>query len=120
MRFRGVIPHWYDRRILTFVMVGVPALGVLFGLAIPLVNYFRSSEANAAMAAAPAPIDGKRAFGYLERICELGPRVAGSEANTRQRQMVAAHFKAMGATLHEQPFTGQHPLTGERVEMANL
>ena len=34
--------------------------------------------------------------------------------------MVADHFKAMGATLREQPFSTQHPLTGERVNMVNL
>jgi len=34
--------------------------------------------------------------------------------------MVAGHFKAMGATLREQPFSTQHPLTGERVNMVNL
>jgi Zn-dependent M28 family amino/carboxypeptidase len=88
----------------TFLLIGGPVLGILLGLVLSLVSYFRSSEANAAMAAAPAPIDGKRAFGYLEKICE----------------MVAAHFKAMGAALHEQPFSTQHPVTGGRVEMANL
>ena len=61
-----------------------------------------------------------RAFGYLEKICELGPRIAGSEANTRQRKMVAAHFKATGGTVREQPFTAEHPITGERVNMVNL
>jgi Zn-dependent M28 family amino/carboxypeptidase len=120
MKFRGVIPHWYDWRMLAFLMIGLPALVMFVNLGLPLLGYLRSSEANAAMAANPAPIDGKRAFGYLEKICEIGPRIAGSEANTRQREMVASHFKAMGATLHEQPFSTQHPMTGERVNMVNL
>jgi Zn-dependent M28 family amino/carboxypeptidase len=99
----------------------IPVAAVLVSLAIfALVRWISSSEANAAMAAAPAAIDGARAFGYLEKICELGPRVAGSEANTRQRQMVAAHFKATGSTVREQPFAAGHPLTGERVAMVNL
>jgi Zn-dependent M28 family amino/carboxypeptidase len=34
--------------------------------------------------------------------------------------MVAAHFKATGGTVREQPFSAQHPLSGERVNMANL
>ena len=49
------------------------------------------------MLASPAPIDGKRAYGYLKQICEIGPRTAGSEANTRQRKLVADHFKKTGA-----------------------
>jgi Zn-dependent M28 family amino/carboxypeptidase len=72
------------------------------------------------MAANPAPIDGKRAFRYLEQICAIGPRIAGSKENARQRKMVADHFKAMGATLREQPFSTQHPQTNERVDMVNL
>src|SRR5436190_100900 len=120
MRPPGVIPHRYDWKLLRYPVIGLPVLFILLGgLALPLVSYLRSLEANAAMAATPAPIDGKRAFGYLEKICAIGPRVAGSEANTRQRQMVAAHFKSLGATLREQPFSTQHPETGERVNMAN-
>jgi Zn-dependent M28 family amino/carboxypeptidase len=72
------------------------------------------------MAANPAPIDGQRAFQYLEEICKLGPRIAGTPANDRQRQMVADHFKAMGAQIREQPFATAHPLTGQRVNMVNL
>jgi glutaminyl-peptide cyclotransferase len=68
----------------------------------------------------PAPIDGNRAFGYLKQICALGPRTAGSEANAKQREMVAAHFKAQGATITEQPFAARDPLSGRRLEMVNL
>ena len=66
------------------------------------------------MLATPAPIDGKRAFGYLKKICEIGPRIAGSEANTRQRKMVAEHFTKIGGKVREQPFAAAHPLTGQR------
>ena len=72
------------------------------------------------MAVTPAPIDGKRAFGYLEKICEIGPRIAGSEANTRQRKMVADHFKPRGARSASSPSPPPHPLTGQRVDMVNL
>ena len=69
----------------------------------------------------PAPIDGKRAFGYLEKICEIGPRIAGSEANTKQRQMVADHFKAKGATVREQPSRRDRPADRRaRSTMVNL
>jgi acetylornithine deacetylase/succinyl-diaminopimelate desuccinylase-like protein len=87
---------------------------------VPQSSWLGSREVSAAMAAKPAPIDGKRAFSYLEKICALGPRVAGSQANTRQREQVAAHWKAMGASVREQPFTGVHPVTGHRVDMVNL
>jgi hypothetical protein len=97
--------------------------GVLAAIAVaflPVSTWLGSLEAQAAMAASPAPIDGPRAFGYLEKICQIGPRIAGSAANTRQRQMVAAHFKAAGGVVREQPFSGTHPLTGQPVAMVNL
>ena len=68
----------------------------------------------------PAAIDGDRAYGYLKTICELGPHIAGTAANTRARKLVADHFKAHGATLREQPFTARDPRTSKRVEMVNL
>ena len=101
-----------DRRVLCWPSPHRPVLA--------FVLLARLLEANAAMAATPAPIDGERAYGYLKKICEIGPRPAGSEANTRQRQLVADHFKATGATVREQPFSAEHPLTGERVDMVNL
>lgn len=117
---RRVIPHEWDMRLiigLTFI----PILGaVLISFALPSVQRLRTAEANSSMLASPAPIDGKRAFGYLKQICEIGPRIAGSEANTRQRKLVAEHFTKTGATVKEQPFRGEHPLTGRRVDMANL
>jgi glutaminyl-peptide cyclotransferase len=68
----------------------------------------------------PAPINGARAYGYLRQITDLGPRPAGSAANTLQRQLVARQFAANGAVVREQPFSGVDPLSGAKVEMANL
>ncbi len=68
----------------------------------------------------PAAIDGARAYRYLQELCAIGPRPAGSAANTRQREKVAAHFRARGLTVREQPFLALDPKTRRRVEMANL
>ena len=54
------------------------------------------------------------------RLCEIGPHTAGSEANTRQREMVKDHFNKMGGKIREQPFRAVHPMTGEQLVMANL
>ena len=51
------------------------------------------------LAAPPPAIDGKRAYGYLKQIVEIGPRTAGSEANTRQRKLVADHFAKTGGKV---------------------
>jgi len=113
---RRLIPRRRDWRMLLTILGGpaVIAAGLFFLLAPP------SSEAQPPMHPTPAPIDGPRAFSYLEQICKIGPRVAGTEANTQQRRMVADHFRKCGLTVREQPFVAAHPLTGDRVDMANL
>ena len=111
---RRVIPHWHDWKVLaSFIYVPV-LIALLLGLIRPVLEWFRTAEANEAMLASPAPIDGQRAYGYLKQICEIGPRTAGSEANTRQRKLVADHFTKMGGKVREQPFRARHPVTGER------
>ena len=67
-----------------------------------------------------APFDGNRAMADLDRLCELGPRPAGSAANRSQRMLVAEHFRSCGGSVREQHFEGRHPLTGQRLPMANL
>ncbi|MFO0907880.1 MAG: M28 family peptidase [Isosphaeraceae bacterium] len=104
----------------TRIWLGAALAIAATGAALVAVQRVRDNEAQAAMFAAPAPIDGNRAYTYLKQICALGPRIAGTEANTRQRQMVKAHFEKMGAKITEQPFTGEDPKTGEKVNMVNL
>ena len=50
---------------------------------IPIARRLRDREANAAMAAAPAPIDGQRAYKYLKQICDDRP-AAGRDRGQRQ------------------------------------
>jgi Zn-dependent M28 family amino/carboxypeptidase len=111
---------WRTRRWVGGLILAAALLAAAAAAFLPVTSWLGSLEAQAAMAASPAPIDGPRAFGYLEKICQLGPRVAGSEANTKQRQMVAAHFKAAGGEVREQAFQAPHPLTGQPVAMVNL
>ncbi|MCA1685575.1 MAG: M28 family peptidase [Planctomycetia bacterium] len=111
--------HGFTRRGL-WVALPLALIGV--GLSLVIAQWTRAREASAAMADAPnpAPIDGTRAYKYLKQICEIGPRPAGSAANAKQRAMVARHFKAMGAVVTEQPFTGTDPRGRAEVSMVNL
>jgi hypothetical protein len=95
-------------------------VSIALGVAVLLIQSVRTSEVQAAMATTPAPIDGARAYGYLKQICAMGRRVAGTEANAKQRQLVARHFEKYGAKVTEQPFTGNDPRTGVKVSMVNL
>lgn len=113
------MPRWERLRPRGHLALALLAVAALLIIALPLgAQRLRRSEAN--VATQPAPIDGERAYGYLKAICAIGPRPAGSAANTRQREMVAKHFRDHGAAVREQPFTGQDPRSGARVDMVNL
>jgi hypothetical protein len=66
------------------------------------------------------PLNGQRAYGYLEQICALGPRISGSEGMRRQQELVRAHFEKLGGKVSFQRFEAANPLGGAKVPMANL
>ena len=101
--------------------LGLPLAVIGVGLVLTGVQWFRVREASASMlAATPAPIDGARAYKYLKDLCALGPRPAGSAANTKQRALVSKHFEKQGGKVREQAFTETDPKSNERVPMVNL
>ncbi len=104
--------HW--------LLLPVAIACALGGLGFYFFQQRRAGETKKSMSGPAVAIDGERAYGYLKQICEIGPRIAGSEANARQRKLVADHFVKMGGKVREQPFHARHPLTGKRVDMANL
>lgn len=74
----------------------------------------------AARAAEPPSFSGARALAHLEAICGLGPRPTGSPAMTRQRALLAAHFRAAGATVVGQAFEIRDRHSGAAVHVENL
>lgn len=68
----------------------------------------------------PVPFDGKRAMGYLEEVCKIGPRKSGTEGMKRQQDLVRKHFEDLGATVEFQRFTAKQKSQSDSTEMANL
>jgi len=67
----------------------------------------------------PVPFDAKRAMGYLDDICKIGPRMSGTDGMKKQQELIKKHFEDKGAKVTFQKFTGkQHD--HEAVEMANI
>lgn len=65
--------------------------------------------------------DGRRAFGYLQAICDLGPRYSGSEGMRRQQQLLIKHFSDLGGQVALQKIDGHIDRRTRRpVPMANL
>jgi glutaminyl-peptide cyclotransferase len=85
------------------------------GLAIVLV----SCAGGGMTAQAPAPkFDSTRAYGHLRDMVEIGPRVSGTPANTKNREYILSTLKTIGIKATEQPFEGRTPLGP--VKMVNV
>ena len=65
-------------------------------------------------------LDERRAFGYLEQICKLGPRPSASEGMTKQQELIVEHFTKLGAKVSFQEFDTPHPKKGTPVRMRNV
>ena len=69
---------------------------------------------------ADIPFNGARAYEYLKAICQIGPRISGSEGMQRQQQLLTEHFTELGGQVSLQRFRARHPLDGSAVPMANM
>lgn len=68
----------------------------------------------------PAPLDSKRAMGYLEKLCKIGSRTTGTVGMQQQQRLLEEHFGGLGGQIQWQTFNHKHPLTGQSVEVRNL
>src|SRR5260370_15960107 len=50
------------------------------------------------------PFDPKRAMGYLEEICKIGPRISGTDGMAKQQELLKKHFEALGGKIEWQRF----------------
>ncbi len=67
----------------------------------------------------PVPFDAKRAMGYLDDVCKIGPRMSGTDGMKKQQDLLKKHFEDKGAKVTFQKFTGKQR-DHEAVEMANM
>ncbi len=68
----------------------------------------------------PVPFDKERAMKYLQRLCELGPRISGTPAMTQQQEMLEKHFRDLGAVVRRQEFTVRQYSRRHDTPMVNL
>jgi hypothetical protein len=70
--------------------------------------------------AEPVAFDAKRAMGYLEDVCKLGPRMSGTESMKKQQELMEKHFTKLGGKVTYQKFKATQNSVRRPVEMANL
>jgi hypothetical protein len=68
----------------------------------------------------PAYLKPERAYQYLEKICQFGPRPSGSPAIANLQAYLIDHFQSAGAVVDIQEFEERHPVTGMPVKMKNI
>lgn len=66
------------------------------------------------------PFNGVRAYEYLKKICDLGPRPSGSPGMAAQQKLLAEHFQRLNGQVRRQRFQVRHPQTGDPVVLTNL
>jgi hypothetical protein len=69
---------------------------------------------------AQAAFDGAEALRWIERQCDLGPRVPGSAAHQKCQEMILAHLDSLGFAPERLRFTVDHPRGQGVVAGANL
>jgi hypothetical protein len=68
----------------------------------------------------PAPFDAKRAMGYLNDVCKIGPRQSGTDGMKKQQELMEKHFAALGGKVTYQKFTARQRSQRQPVDMANM
>jgi hypothetical protein len=106
-----------------WIGVGVLSLGcvgLIVAISIGMFDRGPAGSQSPTSGAIPANYDPIRAFGYLQQLCELGPRPSGTPAMQRQQEMLRRLFSEQGANVSMQTFEIRHPEDGSSVPMANL
>jgi hypothetical protein len=70
--------------------------------------------------AVPVAFDGDRAMKYLRALCDIGPRISGSDGMQQQQALLKKHFEALGGKVELQPFEARQLSQERPVKMANL
>lgn len=106
---------------LLILLAGVVPHALLIQVAMAQPNQGGSRQERAEQAELDRiPFDGRQAYQYLLDICEIGPRISGSEGMAKQQEYLQSRFEEMGATVEYQAFPVPHPETLEPTTMRNM
>jgi hypothetical protein len=109
-------------------ILGIAAMLAMGGASFWWLNHTSTIPAGAeppkfaedAVSAAPIKFDSERAMKYLKAICDIGPRISGSEGMTKQQAMIEKHFTDLGAKVTRQEFKARQRSQNSDTPMTNL
>ncbi len=65
-------------------------------------------------------LDGDRAMKYLKQLCDLGPRISGSDGMKKQQDLLDKHFADLGGKVTRQEFTAKQSSQRAEVALVNM
>jgi hypothetical protein len=107
----------------SLLILAAASLGFAGSVALVAANLGKENAAEAAVSRLKLediPFNGARAYDYLVKLCEIGPRPSASEGMLRQQKYLEEHFTRLGAKVEYQRFRAPHPVDNSAVEMANM
>ncbi len=84
-----------------------------------MTEFATGGDGDAKNAPAGVKFDADRAMKYLKQLCDIGPRISGSEGMKKQQEIIEKHFKALGATVTRQEFKGRQRSRKGETDMVN-
>ena len=99
--------------------VGIKRL-VPGSLAVGVLGWLLAGSSFVLFAAEPQVPDAQRAFGYLQQVCAIGPRISGTPEMAQQQELLAQHFTGLGAQVSFQEWDTPHPVSGQPVRLKNM
>src|SRR5687767_3854632 len=54
---------------------------------------------NSKLTLSDIPFNGERAYGHLQAICDLGPRISATQGMLRQQEYLTEHFEKLGGKV---------------------
>ncbi|MFH2056362.1 MAG: M28 family peptidase [bacterium] len=64
--------------------------------------------------------DGEAAYGWLQRQCDLGPRVPNTESHRQAQELFRQHFDSLGFTVSMQRFDYPDPYSSDTLKLVNI
>jgi hypothetical protein len=115
------MPRWAIGLVVVLVGVGVVAvMASLLGCGMAEPTAKPKGDGFASDRVGPVAFDAKRAMGYLDAICKIGPRISGSDGMKKQQELLQKHFEDLGGKVTRQEFTARQRSEGKDVAMTNL
>ena len=103
----------------TVILAG-SALGGVLIVGVALAVHIFGGAAASQSRLQNIPFDGGKAYDYLKKLCDIGPRPSGSPGMDEQRKLLIDHFTTAGGKVEQQRFSAPDPRNGLPVAMVNL